>query len=82
VGPEAIATNAARRCPPSQVWDQWELARLAHVTQSPMPQIMSLSHVAPDIQESLLFLPRVESSRAPIREKLLRLIAAEIDLNK
>ncbi len=39
-------------------------------------------HLAPDIQESLLFLPRVESGRAPIPEKLLRPIAAGIDWGK
>jgi hypothetical protein len=34
-----------------------ELARLAHVTQPRMTQIMNLLHLAPDIQEALLFLP-------------------------
>ena len=42
-------------------------------------QIMNLFHLAPDIQESLLFLPRVTSGKAPIHEKLLRPIAAEVD---
>ena len=65
-----------------QVTDQSELARLAHVTQPRMTQIMNLLHLAPDIQESLLFLPRVESGRAPIHEKLLRPIAAELDWGK
>jgi hypothetical protein len=65
-----------------QVTDQSELARLAHVTQPRMTQLMNLLHLAPDIQESLLFLPRVESGRAPIHEKLLRPIAAEIDWGK
>jgi hypothetical protein len=62
--------------------DQSELARLAHVTQPRMTQILNLLHLAPDIQESLLFLPRIESGRAPIHEKLLRPIAAEIDWGK
>lgn len=31
-----------------------ELARLAHVTQPRMTQIMNLLHLAPDIQEELL----------------------------
>ena len=64
------------------VSDQSELARLAHVTQPRMTQIMNLLHLAPDIQESLLFLPRVESGKAPIHEKLLRPITAEIDWGK
>ena len=62
-----------------QVTDQSELARLAHVTQPRMTQIMNLLHLAPYIQEALLFLPRVEFGRAPIHEKLLRPIASEIE---
>jgi hypothetical protein len=64
------------------VSDQSELARLAHVTQPRMTQIMNLLHLAPDIQEALLFLPRIESGKAPIHERLLRPIAAEIDWGK
>ena len=59
------------------VSDQSELARLAHVTQPRMTQIMNLLHLAPDIQETILFLPRITSGRDPIHEKLLRPIAAE-----
>lgn len=40
-----------------KVADQSELARLAHVTQPRMTQIMNLLHLARDIQEELLFLP-------------------------
>ena len=65
-----------------QVSDQSELARLAHVTQQRMTQIMNLLHLAPDIQESLLFLHRIDLGRAPIHERLLRPIAAEIDWGK
>ena len=42
-----------------KVADQTELALLAHVTQPRMTQIMNLLHLAPDIQEELLFLPLV-----------------------
>lgn len=38
------------------VADQSELARLLHVTQPRMTQIMNLLLLAPDIQEALLFL--------------------------
>ncbi len=34
-----------------------ELARLGHVTQPRMSQIMALNQLAPDIQEALLNLP-------------------------
>ena len=59
------------------VSDQSELARLAHVTQPRITQIMNLLHLTPDIQEQLLFLPRVTSGRDPIHEKMLRPICAE-----
>lgn len=58
--------------------DQSELARLAHVTQPRMTQIMNLLNLAPDIQEELLFLPRVTNGRDPIHEKMLRPIAAHV----
>ena len=52
--------------------DRSELARLAHVTQPRMTQIMNLLNLAPDIQEQLLFLPQVTNGRDPIHEKMLR----------
>ncbi len=62
-----------------EVSDQSELPRLAYVTQPHITQSMNLQRLAPDIQESLLFLSPVESGQAPIHEKLVRPIAAEID---
>src|SRR5262245_6043609 len=38
------------------VADQSELARLVHVSRARLTQIMNLLHLAPDIQEELLFL--------------------------
>ena len=61
------------------VTDQSELARLAHVTQPRMTQIMNLLHLAPDIQEELLSLPRVTQGKDQITERDLRPIAAEVD---
>jgi hypothetical protein len=40
----------------SQVRDQAALARLGHVTRARVSQILSLIHLAPDIQEEILFL--------------------------
>ena len=59
-----------------QVADQSELARLAHVTQPRITQIMNLLHLAPDIQEELLHLPPVAAGKDPITERDLRPIAA------
>jgi hypothetical protein len=36
-----------------------DLARLGHVSHARISQIMNLLYLAPDIQESLLFLPRM-----------------------
>jgi hypothetical protein len=59
------------------VADQSELARLAHVTQPRMTQIMNLLHLAPDIQEELLHLPRVQQGRGPLTERDLRAIVCQ-----
>lgn len=62
-----------------EVADYAELARLAHVTRARITQIMSLLHLAPDIQEAILELPRTRGGRDPIREKMVRAIAAVPD---
>lgn len=58
-----------RRC---VVTDLSELARLCQVTQPRMTQIMNLLHLAPDIQEELLFLPAVRAGRDSPTEHHLR----------
>lgn len=64
------------------VADQADLARLGHVTRARVTQIMNLLCLAPDIQEELLFLPRVERGRDPIQERQLRPIATVPDWRK
>ncbi|MCB9850827.1 MAG: hypothetical protein H6817_09000 [Phycisphaerales bacterium] len=59
------------------ITDQAELANLAHVTRARVTQIMNLLHLAPDIQEAILFLPKTTKGRDPIREAHVRPIAAE-----
>ena len=59
------------------IHDMSELARLAHVTQPRMTQIMNLLHLAPDIQEDILALPLIGQGRDPITERDLRPIAAK-----
>jgi hypothetical protein len=44
-----------------------------------MSQIMDLLHLAPDIQEALLFLPRTQNGRDPVTEHDLRPIAKPLD---
>jgi hypothetical protein len=46
-----------------QLKDYAEIATLTHVSRARVTQIMNLNLLAPDIQEELLFLPRVEAGR-------------------
>lgn len=78
----AVAIRLERMLLTGEVSDLSELARLAHVTQPRMSQILNLTLLAPDIQEELLILPRVTSGKATIHEKMLRPIAAESDWGK
>lgn len=64
------------------VEDQSDLARLSHVTQPRITQIMNLLLLSPEIQEEILHLPKVSEGKDPIHEKLLRPIAAEICFQK
>jgi hypothetical protein len=64
------------------VSDTIELARLAKVTQPRITQVMNMLHLAPDIQEELLFLPRIIAGRDPINEKQLRQFCPEADWHK
>jgi len=75
----ALAIHCDQMIRDGEVADQTELARLLYVSQPRMTQIMNLLHLAPDIQEALLFLPPTKDGREPIHEKLLRPIAAEMD---
>src|SRR5262245_21184088 len=49
------------------VKDYSELANLGNVTRARISQIMSLLNLAPDIQEAILYLPRIERGREPIQ---------------
>ena len=61
------------------VSDQSELARLAHVTQPRMTQIMNLLHLAPDIQEELVYLSPVRKGRDQITERDVRVLTRLVD---
>jgi len=75
----ALAIHMQELVDSDEVTDYAELARLAHVSRARITQIMNLQHLAPDIQEEILFLPRTDGGRAPIREHMVRPIAAVID---
>lgn len=78
----ALALRFDRLIREGVVADQADAARLGHITRARATQIMNLLHLAPDILETILFLPLVESGRDPIRERQVRPIAAVIDWAK
>ena len=55
-----------------------DLARLGLVTRARMTQVMGLLHLAPDIQEEILFLPKTMAGRDPISERSLRVITSMV----
>ena len=65
-----------------EVADYADLARPTHVSRARITQIMNLLHLAPDIQEAILFLPRTDGRRAPIREPHVRPLCAVLDWRK
>jgi hypothetical protein len=56
-----------------------EMARLGHVSPSRLTQIMNLLHLAPDIQEQLLWLEPVKRGRDRIHEHALRRLTGIYD---
>jgi hypothetical protein len=61
---------------------QADLAQLGHVSRARISQIVSLLHLAPDIQEAILFAPRVQRGRAPLILAKVLPIAAIPDWKK
>lgn len=68
----ALAIRFDRLLLDGVVGDLTELARLAHVTQPRMTQVMNLLHLAPDIQEELLHLPSIKGGKDMVTERDLR----------
>jgi hypothetical protein len=65
-----------------QVANYSALAALGHVTRARICQIVNLIHLAPDIQEALLFLPPTVRGRDAILLADLQPIAAACDWRK
>lgn len=75
----ALAIRFEQMVRTGEVADYAELARLGHVTRARITQIMNLRLLAPDLQEHLLFLPRIESGRDCVYLRQLQSIAAAAD---
>jgi transposase-like protein len=78
----ALAIRFDRLVRDGVVKDYAELARLGGVTRARLTQIMNLLNLAPDIQEEILFLPRVAGEREAILERRIRTVAAIADWRK
>jgi hypothetical protein len=78
----ALAIRFEQMVRTGEVADYAELARLGHVSRARITQIMNLRLLAPDLQERLLFLPRIDSGRDTIYLRQLQPIAAEPDWRK
>lgn len=68
--------------PDGEVRDYAELARLAHVTRARMSQIMSLTHLAPDIQEAIFIRRGVDRGNHPITLKKVLPATRMVDLGR
>ncbi|MDR3362462.1 MAG: hypothetical protein LBO64_06445 [Desulfovibrio sp.] len=68
----ALAIHLRSLVDNGHVKDYATLADLGHVSRARITQIMDLTLLAPDIQESLLFLPKIEKGRDTINERTLR----------
>ena len=78
----ALAIRLEQLVCTGQARDYAALASLGHVTRARLTQITNLTLLAPDIQEAVLFLPRVHHGPDPITERDLRPIIARPDWQK
>ena len=74
----ALAIRFDKLIREGEITDQAELARLGQVSRARVTQIMNMLLLAPDIQEEILYLPRTQSGRDPIREVMIRPIAGQL----
>jgi hypothetical protein len=78
----ALAIKFEKMIGSGDVRDYAEIAKLGRVTRARVSQISSLTCLAPDIQETILFLPLNKNGRDPIVLRDLLPIAMEIEWNK
>ena len=75
----ALALRVEQLVRSGAVRDYAALARLGQVSRARITQIMSLLHLAPDLQEEILFLPRVQSGRDRMHLDELQALTALLD---
>ena len=77
----ALAVRFEQLIRSGAVRDYAELARLGQVSRARVTQIMNLLHLAPDIQEAILFLPKIHKGRDSIHPDNLQGLASILDWN-
>jgi hypothetical protein len=75
----ALAIKFERLLQTGQVKDYATLARLGHVSRARITQIMNLLHLAPDLQEEILFLATIQKGRDRLRLRQLQPLCATLD---
>lgn len=75
----ALAIHFEELIAAGEILDYTELAELGQVTKARISQIMNLLLLAPEIQEAILFLPRVQGGRDPLTVRELQPIALTAD---
>ena len=75
----ALALRLEQLVRTGAVRDYAHLARLGQISRARLTQIMNLVHLAPDIQENILLLPRVVRGRDPICLEHLQALTALLD---
>lgn len=73
----ALALHYERLMAEGAVTTQAEIATLSHVTRARVTQVMNLLHLAPDIQEAILFWPATRVGRERLHERDLRPIVGQ-----
>ena len=71
----ALAIECDRLISDGVIKNQSELAHYAQVTTARMTHIMWLTNLDPEIQEAILFLPRIDSGPDTVKEIEVRRIA-------
>lgn len=78
----ALALHYERLMAHGAITTQAEIASLSHVTRARVTQVMNMLHLAPDIQESILFWPWTKVGRDRLHERDIRHIVAQPDWDR
>ncbi len=78
----ALAIQLQLRIEKGELTNQAAIARAGEVTRARLSQLMSLNHLAPDLQELLLFLQRVIRGADPIQMRQVISITKVSDWNE